>query len=48
MSADFEQVFIFTVSEIFLLDKKIGKIKKLGEKQKFRYPDKVMTKMTSL
>ena len=36
-------------SEIYLLDKKIGKMtKKLREKQKFQYPDSVITKMTSL
>ena len=34
--------------EIYLLDKKIGKMtKKLREKKKFQYPD-VMTEMTSL
>ena len=33
----------------YLLDTKIGKItKKLREKQKFQYPDNVMTKLTSL
>ena len=36
-------------SEIYLLDKKIGKItKKEREKQKFQYPDNVMAKMASL
>ena len=36
-------------SEIYLLEKKIGKMtQKLREKQKFQYPDKVMTKMMSL
>ena len=34
-------------SEIYLLDKKIGKrIKNLREKQKFRYLDNIMAKMT--
>ena len=34
-------------SEIDLLDKKVGKVTtKLREKQKFRYPDNVMTIMT--
>ena len=34
-------------SEIYLLDKKIGKVtNNMREKQKFRYPDNVMTKMT--
>ena len=37
------------ISEIYLLDKKIGKItKKIREKQKFRYPENVMTKVTQL
>ena len=36
-------------SEIYLLNKKIGKMtKNTREKQKFRYPDNVMTKMASL
>ena len=36
-------------SEIYLLNKKIGKMtKKIREKQKFWYPDNVMTKMASL
>ena len=36
-------------SEIYLLDKKIGKMtKNLREKQKFWYPDNVITKKTSL
>ena len=49
----FEQVFIFKMLEvldeirIYLLDKKIRKVTKLlREKQKFRYPDNAMTKMT--
>ena len=53
LSVDFEQVFVFKMlevkmkSETYLLDKKIGKmIKKIREKQKFQYPDNVMTKMT--
>ena len=34
-------------SEIYLLDRKIGQTpKNLREKQKFRYPDNFMTKMT--
>ena len=34
-------------SEIYLLDKKIEKVtKKSREKQKFQYPDNVMTKIT--
>ena len=55
LSADFEQVFVFKMLEVldeiknYLLDTKIGKItKKLREKQKFQYPDNVMTKLTSL
>ena len=36
-------------SEIYLLNKKIGRMtKNIREKQKFRYPDNVMTKITSL
>ena len=36
-------------SEIYLLDKKIGKMTKiLRENQKFRYSNNVMTKMASL
>ena len=36
-------------SEIYLLDQKIGKMRKrLKQKQKFQYPDNVMTKMTPL
>ena len=36
-------------SEIYLLDKKIGKMTKiLKENQKFRYSNNVMTKMASL
>ena len=36
-------------SEIYLLDRKIGKMtKKSREKQIFQYPDNVMVKMTSL
>ena len=36
-------------SKIYLLDKKIGKMtKNIREKQKFRYPDNVMTEIASL
>ena len=53
LSVYFEQLFVFKMLEIldeiriYLLDKKIEKMtKKIRGKQKFRYPDNVMTKMT--